>query len=142
MDSDDSDPVRLVQSLIPRDWDAPLPEESQRALMEYGARQRLAQGMIERMILRWARLVRELEHPPVHRERAEYVNELYTRHGLKKVIEEIPGLRAVFSPALDQLDERFRRATVPLDEPLHRHDDWWWYRAPPRLYGHRGTDKG
>ncbi|MFC9969866.1 hypothetical protein ACFVH6_03070 [Spirillospora sp. NPDC127200] len=96
------------------------------------------------MVGEWERLVTEVENG--YEDMVdEYTNDLYCRNWLHEawlLLDE--HLLVIWSPRVEELDGRFRAATVDDDGQavgyFHRVDPdlWWWRRHPRLLVGELG----
>jgi hypothetical protein len=100
---------------------------------------------VSEMVDRWAWLVAEVEGGYGDLV-DEYTNDLYCRNWLHEVWILLEAhVIVAWSPKIEELDDRFRSATIDDDgqalSQFHRIDDpgmWWWRRHPRLLVGDLG----
>jgi hypothetical protein len=100
---------------------------------------------VEEMVTKWAWLVATIERGYTDLV-DEYTNDLYCRNWLHEawvLLDDAVLLR--YSPRIEELDTRFRAATIDDDgyvlSQFHSIDDpalWWWRRRPRILTGDLG----
>jgi hypothetical protein len=88
---------------------------------------------VEELIAAWRRFVDEVfdGYSDVF---DEYANDLSVRKLLHQLISDAPpGLLVSLRQQLDELDERFRQATVETIATLPGQVGWWYHRKPLRF---------
>ena len=85
---------------------------------------------IRQLFKKWEQLVSEVERG-YHMTVYDYTNDLSSRDIIERTMQDVSeDTRARIADIVGPLDERFKRCTETISDPLMSRDGFWWRRVP------------